>query len=346
MDAIVPAKAPTLVDIARLAGVSVSTAGRVLRQPDNKVDPELAARVQAAAAELGYMPNVAARALRGAGAAMVGLVVGDMVDPYYGEIAELVTQAAEREHGIVAIVSNMQRDALLELKHIERLCGHRVAGLILAGGGFDQWTYLDRFAALMNLVGRAGVTVTSLAPRGIDIPTFCVDNEQVGAVAAAKLAALGHRRVGLLLGPPNSEVTQQRLRGAIKALTEAGSGFVVRHAPYAPEDGSAAVREMVAQMPELTGFLVGADTMAIGVLDGLARAGRSVPADASVISIGNTRSAAWSSPTLTTVDVAVGEYARAALRHIAAHVAGEPAPAPPAIAPTVVDGRSIAPPGG
>ena len=81
---------PTLADVARLAGVSVSTAGRVLRQQDWPVDQAMKERVLAAAAELSYVPNLMARTLRAGGPAMVGLVVGNMLDPYYGEIAEVV----------------------------------------------------------------------------------------------------------------------------------------------------------------------------------------------------------------------------------------------------------------
>ena len=142
-------RAPTLNDVARAAGVSLSTAARVLRDPATKVAPDLVERVQLAARELDYVPNVLARSLRGGTQTMVGLIVGDMLDPYYGVIAETVTEAAETAHQMVAIVSNMQRSAELELKHCEQLWQRRVSGLILAGGGFDQHTHFEQLRALI-----------------------------------------------------------------------------------------------------------------------------------------------------------------------------------------------------
>ena len=102
--------APTLVDVARAAGVSVSTAGRVMRDDGWPVDPEMRDRVRETAAQLGYVPNIAARTLRVGAPALVGLVAGNMLDPYYGEIAEAVTRHAEAAHPMMAMVCNMQRD--------------------------------------------------------------------------------------------------------------------------------------------------------------------------------------------------------------------------------------------
>jgi LacI family transcriptional regulator len=82
-----PRRAPTLADVARVAEVSLSTAARVLRDPATKVAPDLVERVRLAARELDYVPNVLARSLRGGTPTMVGLIVGDMLDPYYGAIA-------------------------------------------------------------------------------------------------------------------------------------------------------------------------------------------------------------------------------------------------------------------
>ena len=155
--------APTLADVARTAGVSVSTAGRVLRDQGWPVEEGLKQRVLAAAAQLAYVPNVMARTLRGGAPAAVGLIVGNMLDPYYGEIAEIVTKHAEQMAGkMLVMVCNMQRDPALEIDYCRRLWEHRVAGLILAGGGFDQTTRHDELAELLARMERSGVTITTL----------------------------------------------------------------------------------------------------------------------------------------------------------------------------------------
>src|ERR1700735_1581040 len=151
---------PTLVDVAREAGVSVSTAGRVLRDGDWPVDAELKERVLAAADRLSYVPNLLARTLRAGRPALVGLVAGNMLDPYYGEIAEAVTRHAEAPHLMLAMVCNMQRAPLLELKYFRPSWEHRVAGLILAGGGFDQLTHRAELAAIIEQMKKSGVVVT------------------------------------------------------------------------------------------------------------------------------------------------------------------------------------------
>jgi LacI family transcriptional regulator len=295
-----------------------------------------------AADELKYVPNVLARTLRGGGPTMVGLIVGDMLDPYYGAIAESITEAAESEHSMVAIVSNMQRSPELELKHCQQLWGHRVSGLILAGGGFDQWTHFAEFERTVTQIRSSGVAVVSLSPRGVDLPTFCVDNVRVGALMAETLVAAGHRRIGVLVGPPRSEVTQQRLRGATEVIEAAGGEHVVEHGDYSSAAGAQLIGKVLADHPELTGFVVGTDTMAIGVIAGLKSAGLRVPADVSVVSTGNTHMAGWASPPLTTVDVRLAECGRAALSYVAAHVGqGKRAPAR-VLVPRLVEGGSVA----
>lgn len=335
------ARAPTLADVASEAGVSVSTAARVLRNAAYPVDQTLTHAVRNAAERLGYVPNMLARSLRSGGPKMIGLVVGDMLDPYYGEIAEAVTQHSESMHSLGAIVSNMQRDPLLELKYCQQLWEHRVAGLILAGGGFDQWSNLDMLSQLVKQITSTGIVVVTLTPRGLGTPTFCVDNERVGEMMVEHIVEMGHRRIGVLLGPPQSEVTQQRLRGATRALTRAGAGFKLLHADYTHQSGADAVATLIERDPALTGFVVGSNAMAMGAVSWLKRTGRSVPGDISVIGIGTPQTAAWSTPKLTTVDVNLAGCARAAVDYIAACVRGETPPPNPVFEPTLVTGESV-----
>lgn len=339
------ARVPTLRDVALAASVSVSTAGRVLREADYPVDPALRDRVIQSASRLGYVPNALARTLRGGTSAAIGLIVGDMLDPYYGEIAEAITEHAESAHSILAIVCNMQRDPLLELKYCQRLWENRVAGLILAGGGFDQWSHLGRLSALLQQMTRAGIVVATLSPRHIDVAkTFCTDNETVGAMMAGHLVERGHRRIGVLLGPPQGEVTQQRLRGVSRVLTKAGARFQVIHSAYTPQAGADGVHSLLDGDSELTGFIAGSSTMALGVCERLKQMGRPVPEKASVISVGNTFSAKWSAPRLTTVDVRLADWGRAALDYVATRITGAQPPRDIDFSPSLVIGESVAEP--
>ncbi|MGE0797577.1 MAG: LacI family DNA-binding transcriptional regulator [Lautropia sp.] len=336
-------RTPTLRDVAQAAGVSISTAGRVLRDADYPIGPALRARVMEAAERLGYVPNALARTLRAGASATVGLIVGDMQDPYFGEIAEAITQHAESAHSTLAIVCNMQRDPLLELKYCQRLWENRVGGLILAGGGFDQWSHLGQLSALLRQMDRAGVAIATLSPRQLALAqTFCADNELAGAMMARHLVENGHRRVGVMLGPPQGEVTQQRLRGVTRVLTGAGARFHVIHSLYTPQAGADGVRTLLEGDPELTGFIVGSSTMALGVCERLGQLGRSVPDAASVISIGNGFTAKWSVPRLTTVDVRLADWGRLALDYVVTRAAGGSPAGAADLPPRLVVGQSVA----
>lgn len=337
-------KVATLVDVARSAGVSVSTAGRVLREADYPVDPALGERVRAAAARVGYVPNVLARSLRGGAPKLIGLIVGDMLDPYYAEVAEAVTQRAETTHGLLALVCNMQRDPQLEMKYCRQLWEHRVAGLILAGGGFDQWTHLGRLSALVGQMRRAGVAVATLSPRNLDAPVFSADNEAVGRLLAESVVARGHRAVGVLIGPPQSEVTQQRLRGIASVLTAAGARFAVSHGEYLPASGAQATECLLGADSGITALLAGSDALAAGALERLEAMGRQVPRDIAVVSIGNTRLSSRQGQKLATIDVGLAECGRAALDYIASAAKGAAAVADKwTFEPRLVAGDTLTP---
>jgi len=331
---------PTLVDVARQAGVSVSTAGRVLRDGGWPVDPLLRERVRETALQLGYVPNVLARTLRSGGTALVGLVAGNMLDPYYGEIAEAVTRHAEAAHPMLAMVCNMQRDPLLELKYCRQLWEHRVAGLILAGGGFDQVTHRTQLAVIIEQMKKSGVVVTLLSPRDLDAPQFCVDNRLVGEMAAAELIRHGHRRVGIAIGRVQNLVRRQRLEAMVATFDAAG----VRHTILEPTEPSApetAVSDLLAANRDITGLVASTHMISMGIINEVLRVGLAVPRDISVVAIGNAKLLEWSTPRLTHIDLNLEACGRAALNFIAARASGAPQAAQTAILPRLITGDSV-----
>jgi LacI family transcriptional regulator len=322
-------KPVTIAEVAAAAKVSVSTAARVLRGDDATVDPRMASRVRREAAKLHYVPNALARSLRGGGPLTVGLIVGDMLDPYYGTIAESVTEAAESEHSMVAIVSNMQRDPALELRQARQLWSHRVAGLILAGGSFDQHRLHDELTATVAEIQRSGTLVVSLSPRQVPgLPTFSVDPVRTGELMAARLLGAGLNRIGVLSGPLLSEATRGRAEGARAFLEERGAQVSAHSGDYTPESSRRLAVQLLDAMPDVDGIVVATDAMAIEVVGELRSRGLKVPDDVSVVSAGNTRLTRYSTPQLTSVDVRLAEAGRAALSYIAANV-GVARPAEP-----------------
>ncbi len=334
-------RTPTITDVAREAGVSVSTAARVLRGAAYPVRPVLQKRVRRVAERIGYVPNLIARKLRGGESAFIGLVAGHLLDPFFGEIAEAVTEEANAR-SLLAIVSNMQRDPRLEIQLCQRLWEHRVAGLILTGGGFDQWTHNEELAALVKKIRKSGVIVVSLAERKIGVPTFSVDNEVVGRTLAEQVLQLGHREIGVAIGPARSYATQRRLRAMRAALAAAGLKATELHTEYGVAAGTAAIDRLLDLNPRLTAVIGGADTLALGVIERLNARGIRVPQDVSVVGLGNTAYAGVAIPRLTTLDVSVAACGAAAVRYIDERLAGGKLAVPDKFAIRLVTGASLA----
>lgn len=166
-----------------------------------------------------------------------------MLDPFFSGIAQNVTVASNKQ-SLLAIVANMQRDPKIELAMVRELWEHRVNGLILAGGGFDQMTHKDELADLVRQLTRAGIVVVSLSDRGIAAPVFSVDNEAVGAMLAEWAIENGHQKIGIAAGPANSFVTQQRLKGANRILKKAGIEPIVVHTEFGVSGGVALVEQL------------------------------------------------------------------------------------------------------
>jgi LacI family transcriptional regulator len=334
---------PTLADVAFAASVSVSTAGRVLRDQGWPVEAKLRERVLAAANELGYVPNVMARSFRTGAPALVGLVTGNMLDPYYGEIGEAVTRYAESTSKMLVMVCNMQRDPKLEIDYCRRLWEHRVAGLILTGGGFDQFTHSEEFAKLLAQMERGRVTVVTLTPRGIPLPTFCVDNQKAGAMAAEELIRRGHRRIGTIVGPIVNRSLQQRISGIKRTCEESGVTHHLVETGFGEKWINAGIATMLAAHPDITGVIAASGTTSLKAVSAIRMTGRSVPEDISVVGIGGEAVAQWNTTRLTRVDLALETCGQAAMDYIASSVSGGATQDEFHRDPAVVPGDTVAP---
>ena len=329
-----------LVDVARVARVSVSTAGRVLRDSDYPVDPKLITRVKKAAGKLGYTPNLLARQLRGGEHAFIGLIVGNMEDPFYGQIAQSVTDRANSK-ALMAIVANMQRDSKMEIDLCEKLWERRISGLILSGGGFDQLEHQNELVEAVNRLRKAGVVVVSLAERDLRVPCFSVDNFEAGRLAAKHVLDLGHREIGIVAGPVRSLVSERRLAGKLAALSEAGIVPVVVRSTFGLAPGAHVLDLVLEKNPKTTEVVAAGDTLALGVIRRFHERGGRVPDGLSVVGIGNTFYAQLSSPRMSTVDIGLSYCGAAAVDFLVEALGGGSPPQPEKYQARLVPGDSV-----
>jgi LacI family transcriptional regulator, galactose operon repressor len=232
--------APTVRDVAQRAGVSPMTASRAL-QRSSKVAADTRARVFAAATELGYRPNELARNLRlGRSTGLIGLVVTNLANPFYSQVA-LGIEAVAREHGLKVILGNTAEDVEREQRLVEEFALRRIDGMIVVPAGGDH-----SHLALQKL----GVPVVLAARPPSNLAADCVLVDDFGGAreATAQLIAGGCRRVGFLGLPAAAWTGSERFRGFCVALNEAGIAVdehYVRRGQRTIEDAEQACRELL-----------------------------------------------------------------------------------------------------
>ncbi len=312
-------RAPRLSDVAAAAGVSLATASRSLRGLEG-VSPRVVARVVATADQLGFVANTHARTLAGGTTSTVGLVIHQIDDPYFTEIAAGVIGAAE-EHDLIVQISQSGRDPERELKHIRTLSAHRSRAIIIAGSGYADpeaeaaaRRALDAFGGRVAVIGRHHLGVDALLP----------DNVGAGRLLAAHLLELGHRRLILLSGPDTLTTVLDRTAGATEVLTAAGADVAVVPTDFTGADAGRPALDALRANPDRTAILALNDVMAIGVLAALRAAGVSVPGDVSVVGVDDVAVAGLVDPALTTARFPLSQLGRDALALILRPAAGRP----------------------
>ncbi len=310
----------SLADISRRAGVSIATASRVLNGSTHPVSEATRSRVLGAAEELGYRPSELARALVQRTSRIIGVIVGDIVDPYVAEIARGVDDVAART-GHLTMVCNADRRPAAELAHLDVLRDYHAAGVVFAGSGYEDEAERDAMAAAVAELQARGAVVVALAVRDLPCPSVRVDNRAAARDATEHLLSLGHRRIAFVQGPAGLHTSAQRLEGFEAAMTAAGAESVRLPGGFEYEAGDAAAAHLVASDALPDAILAVNDEVAIGLLTGLRRGGIAVPGDVSVAGIDDTRPAGLVD--LTSVSLPLHELGEIAARVILEGHAGD-----------------------
>lgn len=302
---------PTIRDVAELASVSLSTVSVVL----NGTGPssvEMRRRVLEAVEQLGYEPNFHARNMKRQRSQAIGLIVPDLLNPFFALVAEGVeSEAASRDHVVVLCLgdASTEREALMT----RALRSRRLDGVIhLSGTGVAP-------PSLRELVANAPVVFVDERIPGFKGPFVGADNRDGARRAAELVLSHGHRRLGVVAGPNGLWTAEERLRGYREALAEAGidpRAVDVVTGDYRIDSGRAAAGTMLdpKRTNPPTAILAANDLMAVGCLQHCVAAGLDVPGDVSIVGFDDVPLASIVTPGLTTVRQPAREMGAAAAR--------------------------------
>lgn len=303
-----------LIDVAERAGVSLATASRALAGREG-VSEEVAEHVRRISRELGYVANPHARTLAGGATSTVGLIVHQIDDPYFSEIASGVIQVAGGRDLMVQICQS-DRDPESELRQLRHLIAQRVGIIIIAGTGYVDPELESEAKAELTAFQDAGGRVAVIGRHSFGVDSVLPDNEAGGRAAGAHVLSLGHRKIAVAAGSPQLTTIADRLAGVSAALQREGLSLAklpVVYADFTRDGGRAATEQILAEHPETTAIVALNDAMAIGVLSALRSRGIAVPHQMSVIGFDDVSVAADLAPGLTTVRLPMTEMGRAAI---------------------------------
>jgi len=289
----------TLHDVARAAGVSIKTVSNVIHSHPN-VTEKTRTKVQAAIDELKYSPNLSARSLRTGKTNVIGLVIPELTNSYFTELADSVISAAEH-YGLTVLIQQTKGIRSKELQILDDAKRNLVDGLIYSPLGLGQED------VALTEVGYPMVMVGEAIFHG---PNDHVTMQNIEAARAATeyLISLGHRKI-VVLGAHDGEVIGSaglRLRGYREALEAAGIEYDERligySAPWFRVNGAETMKEILARGVEFSAVFAFNDLLAFGAMRVLQDAGISIPKDVSVIGFDNLDEANYSLPSLTSVE--------------------------------------------
>ncbi|MER7172199.1 LacI family DNA-binding transcriptional regulator [Streptomyces mesophilus] len=299
----------TLADVAARAQVSPATVSRVLNG-NYPVAATTRERVLRAVDELDYVLNGPASALAAATSDLVGILVNDIADPFFGIMAGAVQSEIGGPGGRaggerLAVVCNTGGSSERELTYLTLLQRQRAAAVVITGGAVEDPEHAEAMAGKLRRLGEAGTRIVLCGRPPVEDTgaiALAFDNRGGGRRLTEHLLDLGHRRIGYIAGPEERTTTRHRLEGHRDAMKEAGvDECATVHGPYDRRSGYEATRELLRQDPDLTAIVAANDTVALGACAALREAGLRIPEDVSVAGFDDLPFSVDVVPALTTV---------------------------------------------
>lgn len=286
----------TIRDVAKIAEVSVSTVSLAFSSP-GRVSPRTLERIRSAAAAVGYVADPLAQSLARGRSRMIGFVVGNVGNPFFGDIRrELENYALEHEHFVLITDSSGKTDRERDL--VEHLIGLKIAGLALAPSSFgpDYVKFVESIKVPMVCFDQKVA--------GIERDFVGSDNFLAGAMLTEHLLQLGHRRIAFIAGPQHMHTASERYRGFVETMASAGvevnPNYIV-DGQFTRTAGYEAAMRLLIQPERPTAILGANNAVALAALQAMQELGFSCPDDISLAMIDNVQWSSVITPRITMV---------------------------------------------
>lgn len=298
----------TIKDIAKMAGVSYATVSRAI-SGSPEVSEATRERILTLCKHVGYTPNVIARSMIKKSTMSIGMILPDISDPFFSELA-LHVENCSSAHGYNLFICNSRRDSEKEQSYFQLLASRRVDGIIFhpSSASYAQREYIRRVPTVI-----LGDNLGAIAQNVVR-----VDNRLGTYLGTKYLMDLGHRDIALLAIKPNSISHQLRLEGFMDAVREGEVRYQVIDNPYpvsSIENGYRIAKKFFQETKRLpTAIAAITDTLALGIMQAADEAGIRIPEDLSLIGSNNILYAALPKIMLTTVEMPKQEMGESAVK--------------------------------
>jgi LacI family transcriptional regulator len=305
--------AVTVLDVARVAKVSISTVSRILNG-SARVSAEKREAVEAAIRALDFKPNLFARSLKMGTTMTVGLVTQDIESPFFTRVMRGIEDALNGS-GYAPIIVSGHWNAKEEEERIRLLMARRVDGIVIITGRLDD-------ATVRELALRQPIVMAGRAMSARNVRSVYFDQEHGGFLATRYLLSMGHRRIAFIAGVRDHLDAQHRFAGYCRALEEAGVAYdeaLIQYGDFTESGGVLAMTRLLDTQQAFTAVFAANDQTAIGARGVLHRRGIRVPDDISLVGFDDLPVSAYLTPPLTTVRqplFEMGLYCGAMLLHM------------------------------
>lgn len=301
-------------DVAKIAGVSPSTVSRVMNHTA-KVDDEKRQRVEKAILETGFKPNEVARSLYKKSSRIIGMIVPNIINPFFNELAEAIEKESDRL-GYRLTLCNSNDDIEKEKRNVNLLERMNADGIILMTNREEIKEEISKCRVPVVMVDRQ-------IEKSSEIAYIQSDHYQGGRIAVEHLLDCGCRHIVQMSGPQRFSSARQRQQGYLDVCRERGIEPVWIECGYSFEDGLIKAAELMDSYPDTDGIIAANDMVAISVYKILNNRGYRVPEDIQLIGFDNIMLSRLVTPEITTVAQPIAEMGKAAVEVLTDYIAGK-----------------------